>query len=52
MKIFLIGYEGSKHILPASSYLIKKYIPCEFEVGEWSSKVWSCIVLPFDPWVV
>ena len=33
MKIFLIGYEGSKHILPASSYLIKKYIPNEFEVN-------------------
>lgn len=32
MKIFLIGYEGSKQILPASSYLIEKYLPEMFDV--------------------
>ena len=33
MKICLIGYPGSKHILPASSFLIDKYIPTDFEVN-------------------
>ena len=33
MKIYLIGYPGSKHILPASSFLIGKYIPNDFEVN-------------------
>ena len=33
MKIFLIGYEGSKQILPASSYLIEKYLPQMFDVN-------------------
>lgn len=32
MKIFLVGYEKSKKILPASSFLIKKYIPNSFDV--------------------
>jgi hypothetical protein len=32
MKVCLIGYEGSKHILPASSYLIGKYLPEEFDI--------------------
>ena len=32
MKIFLVGYEKSKKILPASSFLIKKYIPNNFDV--------------------
>jgi hypothetical protein len=32
MKIILSGYEGSKHILAASAYLISKYIPADFEV--------------------
>lgn len=33
MRIFLSGYSGSKHILPASSFLIDKYIPDNFEVN-------------------
>lgn len=33
MKIYLAGHSGSKHILPASSFLIKKYIPSRFEVN-------------------
>jgi hypothetical protein len=32
MKIFLVGYEKSKKILPASSFLIKKYIPNNFDI--------------------
>ncbi len=32
MRIILPGYEGSKKILAASSYLINKYIPKEFDV--------------------
>ena len=31
MKTILIGYEGSKKILAASSYLLNKYMPGEFE---------------------
>jgi hypothetical protein len=31
MKTILVGYEGSKKILAASSYLLKKYMPGEFE---------------------
>lgn len=32
MKIILVGHEGNKHILPASSYLVDKYIPKDFDV--------------------
>ena len=32
MKIFLVGYEKSKKILSASSFLIKKYIPNNFDI--------------------
>jgi len=31
MKSILVGYEGSKKILAASSYLLNKYLPGEFE---------------------
>jgi len=31
MKTILVGYEGSKKILAASSYLMNKYMPGEFE---------------------
>jgi hypothetical protein len=31
MKTILVGYEGSKKILAASSYLLKKYMPGEFD---------------------
>lgn len=31
MKTILVGYEGSKKILAASSYLLNKYMPGEFE---------------------
>lgn len=31
MKTILVGYEGSKKILAASSYLLNKYMPDEFE---------------------
>jgi hypothetical protein len=32
MKILLSGYEGSKFLLPASSYLINKYLGADFDV--------------------
>lgn len=32
MKVCLVGYEGSKHIISASSYLINKYLPKEFDI--------------------
>ena len=32
MKVCLVGYEGSKHIISSSSYLINKYLPKEFDV--------------------
>ena len=32
MKVFLIGHKGSKKILKASSYLVKKYLPNDFEI--------------------
>lgn len=32
MKTILVGYEGSKKILAASSYLMNKYLPSEFEI--------------------
>jgi len=32
MKTILVGYEGSKKILAASSYLLNKYMPGEFEI--------------------
>mgnify|MGYP003647637636 CR=1 FL=1 len=32
MKVCLVGYEGSKKIISASSYLINKYLPKEFDV--------------------
>lgn len=32
MKVFLIGHRGSKKILKASSYLVKKYLPSNFEI--------------------
>ena len=31
MKTILVGYEGSKKVLAASSYLMNKYMPGEFE---------------------
>ncbi len=31
MKVLLSGYEGSKHILPASSFLVDRYLPRGFE---------------------
>ncbi len=31
MKSILVGYEGSKKILAASSYLLNKYLPREFQ---------------------
>ena len=33
MKVFLVGHRGSKKILKASSYLVKKYLPEQFEVN-------------------
>ena len=33
MKVFLAGHRGSKKILKASSYLVKKYLPEQFEVN-------------------
>jgi len=33
MKVLLVGHEGSKCILPASSWLVNKYLPKEFEVS-------------------
>lgn len=32
MKVCLVGYEGSKHIIPASSFLIDKYLPKDFKI--------------------
>lgn len=32
MKVCLVGYEGSKKIISASSYLVDKYLPKEFDV--------------------
>lgn len=32
MKVLLAGYEGSKRIIPASSWLINKYLPEDFDV--------------------
>jgi len=32
MRIILIGYSGSKKILSTSSYLLKKYMPNEFDI--------------------
>ena len=32
LKAFLVGHYGSKKILPASSFLNKKYLPSEIEV--------------------
>lgn len=32
MKVCLVGYEGSKHIISTSSYLINKYLPKEFDI--------------------
>lgn len=32
MKVLLAGYEGSKKIIPASSWLIDKYLPKDFDV--------------------
>lgn len=32
MKVCLVGYEGSKHIISTSSFLINKYLPKEFEI--------------------
>lgn len=44
MKVCLVGYEGSKHIISASSYLINKYFPKEFDVyflnfGKYDGKI-------------
>jgi len=33
MRVFLVGYPGSKKILRASSYLVKKYLPNSFEIN-------------------
>tara|TARA_B100001287_G_scaffold75538_1_gene62711 strand:+ start:8926 stop:9756 length:831 start_codon:yes stop_codon:yes gene_type:complete len=33
MKVFLAGHRGSKKILKASSYLVKKYLPVQFEIN-------------------
>jgi hypothetical protein len=44
MKVILVGYQGSKKIIPASSYLIDKYLPKNFDIyflnfGEYDGKL-------------
>jgi len=53
MKVILTGYEGSKHILAASSWLLKKYLPEEFDVywlnyGLYTGRLETGTYVPLD----
>lgn len=53
MKVVLAGYEGSKEILTASSYLIDKYLPKDFDVyflnyGTFFGKLYTGTYVPLD----
>lgn len=53
MKILLTGYEGSKRILPISSYLLSKYVPDEFDIkflnyGEYNGKLYRGEFISLD----
>lgn len=53
MKTILVGYEGSKKILSASSYLFNKYMPGEFEFfflnyGDYAGDLVAGSYIPLD----
>jgi len=53
MKSILVGYEGSKKILAASSYLLDKYMPSEFDFfflnyGDYTGDLVTGTYVPLD----
>lgn len=49
MKCILVGYPGSQSIIPASRYLVEKYLPFEFHWLNWISDTegWSQFIATY-----